>query len=703
MSSMRGAAKRLTPAFYKDNDNVVVWMDTEQRWVRAQVHSTRMVAMDRRWTEFRQWKKDFETDNQIAYQLQRQLDGTDVWLDWGRGGSCALPHALAAKLMRRDDGRWVEDGDGGVERSATDRVLTALINGRNVDSYTHNPGAFISAIEKCESFLDGSEDHVSVLDIVASLPRKEHASKMMDGAGVAPEDRDGAVYLSYFVAMLMVAAIHRHGPEEGGPGLSILGGTLDDPHAALAAQAPAMLRVFLWTLASCRSHVNGLHRSTLRHLPDSPKASKDRARRLLPTVASIFGANQRKGGMTKLSSLQEYITCVLLLDREGVSDHVLAHLCQLNVCRGPRQGRQAIKRASAQLTLETVFPTGDAGSVQCLGFSFDNANIHKHGVCHNFITSSCVMLGFVLTRAQVTLVNAGLYIKAGGMRALDSTTARFMALGTKDDEILANVSEVYSILALQETAAPPATSSVPGRPTPAAGDSVSFLATQRLVEGSIVEVDETNNMCTVQWKHANGDMDTMHMHLDSVTPCCGADSEAKKKRMGLHSFLPSLSWVHEVLCNVSSKSKLAASQCLTSLRARVRDRYPLFIGVDNEFYGPLAMKFFQDGVPLIPMIAPGHLLQCITVSNFKYYEMLFVRPMLQALGYVAGRPAHGKIMKAKNISKAIKINVGIAHALRVALARRFLDAKGNELMPGLQCTFREAISMKPCEGLLLRS
>ena len=122
----------------------------------------------------------------------------------------------------------------------------------------------------------------------------------------------------------------------------------------------------------------------------------------------------------------------------------------------------------------------------------------------------------------------------------------------------------------------------------------------------------------------------------------------------------------------------------------------MFIGVDFEFYVPLAMLFFLSGLPLIPMLAPGHLLKSVTVATFKFYEMLFVRQHLQSLGYMFGTPAYNKIMAGQHISKSIKLHVGMAWSLRVALAARFMADKGDSVVPGQHpLTVRQALLAKP--------
>jgi hypothetical protein len=86
-------------------------------------------------------------------------------------------------------------------------------------------------------------------------------------------------------------------------------------------------------------------------------------------------------------------------------------------------------------------------------------------------------------------------------------------------------------------------------------------------------------------------------------------------------------------------------------------KHPMFISVDFEFYIPLAMFFFLSKQPLVPMIAPGHLLKACTVSMMSFYEMAIFRPHLQALGHEPDTPKYKKIMGGGHITKSIKVMV----------------------------------------------
>ena len=106
----------------------------------------------------------------------------------------------------------------------------------------------------------------------------------------------------------------------------------------------------------------------------------------------------------------------------------------------------------------------------------------------------------------------------------------------------------------------------------------------------------------------------------------------------------------------------------------------MLVGVDFEFFVPLVYSFFIKGLPLIPLIAVGHLLKSVTTSIFKFYEMLFVQLGLKAGGYTPGKPAYNKLMSGSHISKTIKEHLRIASTLRINLATHYLRAHAGDTL-----------------------
>jgi len=89
-----------------------------------------------------------------------------------------------------------------------ERMLAALSHGHNKIASVHeSPEGEIHLIR---SFMSpqGTSNRPTIAQLLEQLPRKRHASEMLSHAGVADDERNGAVYLAYVLAMLMLVELH---------------------------------------------------------------------------------------------------------------------------------------------------------------------------------------------------------------------------------------------------------------------------------------------------------------------------------------------------------------------------------------------------------------------------------------------------------------------------------------------------------------
>jgi hypothetical protein len=278
----------------------------------------------------------------------------------------------------------------------------------------------------------------------------------------------------------------------------------------------------------------------LHHNASSDEVNSQRALDLLTVFSGMINANGRKGGLASLSSLHEYVTVMLLLDRAGSSERVLVLLSKLNVCANPREGRRLISEASQHLSLDSVFRSPEQGKTPVLVFSADNADIKKFGTIWNFIACSAALLGLFWTQIQMALVRAGLYIGESAMREPSEETAADLALSAADEVVLDYERRRYSVKALLEAAkgestAPPPLQSGSGPVTIIVGSRVHFPHLSREWSGTVKGVGD--DTVRVEFTHGNGDVQEITVLRRDVALVSDAGNTAYLLPFVHHPFL----------------------------------------------------------------------------------------------------------------------------------------------------------------------
>ena len=587
-----------------------------------------------------------------------------------------------------------------------DRAASALRGSRN--TYEE---ADPDVLARCKHFLLGGDGRPSLENLVLSIIGKEHAQKMCLEAGVPHEQQDATIFLGYICAMLLLVDIEMHtaATEDHDMLDALLLDPTADPQDAFNNQASPMMKVFLLTFSSTRARRchDGSGGGLFRHIDRTTDKDKNsRALSLLSALASLVGSNQcDRGDLSMCTSFQQFIAVILILDRGGTSDRTLKDLSDWNVCTRPNQAREAIRKAGAVLNLQFVFPNHKVEEetvVQTLAFSSDNADIHMFGKVWNFLACCAIYLGFVLTAAQVLAVRTGLRLGAGAMPMPSLASCSEIILNEEDDVILRDECFLYNIPALLLAHFNMTTDKGAERPPEVAmddempievNDNVYFMYIGRRTDATVTSI--SGDTCTLAFVQGNGDEEsyvartvTVRRQSDEDARPSGTralandtdyEEQTTKSSFGFR-YPASLLWAFDVICSVSSKHNRATAQLVASVVAAAGSTYILVIGVDQEFYVPLALMFFITGLPIIPVLSFGHLLKCAASSILVYYEQLLFVDSLRALGYTPDTPAYRKIIDGKHISKTLRIMVMMAHAHRVALADRYLRERGDFLL-----------------------
>jgi hypothetical protein len=392
-----------------------------------------------------------------------------------------------------------------------------------------NPKATKAMVDECRSWVEG-DGGISLQTVLTLLPRKEHVRQTLAAANIPENERTGPVYLAYLFGVLAAVVLRHHAHDNRDTEVASVVDPLEDPQASLSRQTPAVLRTFLWTLASVRVLPgDGPTRGFFARQDSSPDALNARATSLLGAFGVLIGAMQKKGEISRLSKLREYVTLVLLLDQRGSSDRILRWLQELGLCRSASKGRELIRAASARLSLAIVFDGCDADCVPALGFAADNADIRKFGTVHSFIACSAAHLGFDMTAAESDLVQKGLRIGTDAMKSVSQETARAIALDDNDLAALAKVRETYNVLALLQAA------EELWRPDPAPpldtgnhadhlceGGGVRFTHLGSEHSGTITAVHD--DIFTVTIEHADGATQQFTKHGSVLKPPRGSEN-----------------------------------------------------------------------------------------------------------------------------------------------------------------------------------
>ena len=144
--------------------------------------------------------------------------------------------------------------------------------------------------------------------------------------------------------------------------------------------------------------------------------------------------------------------------------------------------------------------------------------------------------------------------------------------------------------------------------------------------------------------------------------------------------------VTDIMTGVSSKHYEATE----TVYQRYVQSHPNFDGIvhtmitDQEFMPNLYRKLFMSlksnkRQPLVLGLAMGHVLKCIVASMFTYYKPI-LDPLFKAQGIKIDSPAHGRILKGRNIRDSMKWMISAIETLRIAHAKLYLDAYGDDEM-----------------------
>ena len=387
-----------------------------------------------------------------------------------------------------------------------ERMLAALSHGHNKIASVHeSPEGEIHLIR---SFMSpqGTSNRPTIAQLLEQLPRKRHASEMLSHAGVADDERNGAVYLAYVLAMLMLVELHNQASSDLSaldPVEWLLGDAATEPKDACMKHIPPMLRVFFVTLSLNRCRKDSLN-GAFKTLDDSESHMRTRFAAMLPCFASLIKMNGRKGHLAKLGHFQVFVAMLLLLDKQGSTNSCIRQLRDLGVCAGQQQAQEVMTEAAGRLNLEYVFPPNEEGDVEAVGLTADNANLAKWGTMWSFIALTAILLGFSLPASTVILIIAGLRIADGCMPRPSLCMASAMSLNGLDDKIMADERRKYQVESLLATANTPVNpaSSLSGSGGTSAlkiGDAVKFNYLKHQFEGRIVAMAPPK--CTVAFKY----------------------------------------------------------------------------------------------------------------------------------------------------------------------------------------------------------
>jgi hypothetical protein len=87
-------------------------------------------------------------------------------------------------------------------------------------------------------------------------------------------------------------------------------------------------------------------------------------------------------------------------------------------------------------------------------------------------------------------------------------------------------------------------------------------------------------------------------------------------------------------------------------------------------------------LPIIPIIAWGHLAKCVATSILHYYEKFFVQTLFSASGVLPDTVAYNKLLKGTHITASIQALNRQQLALRISLAKAWLLECGQCTLPG---------------------
>ena len=110
----------------------------------------------------------------------------------------------------------------------------------------------------------------------------------------------------------------------------------------------------------------------------------------------------------------------------------------------------------------------------------------------------------------------------------------------------------------------------------------------------------------------------------------------------------------------------------------------------SGFFQSLKSNKTEDRSWCLPLLAIGHLIKNICTLMLQTYSVWF-EPLMKVNGITIGSPEHSRLIKGRNIRNATKMVTNCITTLRMAMAKEYLDHRGDTILLESQLTPKDVL------------